>query len=129
MWTSSYVLVVAGWSLSVLALAYWAVEIMGWGKETVPGKVSISRGALWPWLVFGSNAIAAYMVSELLPGISELFPFSQKAVRGWTQFGWLQSHLFELIPGSCLGRLRLLAFGFTAVCFSPLWSSTETRSS
>ncbi len=88
MWTSSYVLVAAGWSLSVFALAFWAVEIKGWGKETVPGKSNaISRGALWPWLVFGSNAIAAYMVSELLPGIAELFPFTEGSQR-MDAFGW-----------------------------------------
>ncbi len=58
MWTSSYVLVAAGWSLAVLTLVYWAVELRGWRK-----------GWTWPWLVFGSNAIVIYMFSELLPGV------------------------------------------------------------
>jgi len=56
LWTSSYVLVAAGWSLAVLALAFWAADVHGWRKRWT-----------WPWLVLGSNAIAAYMFSELVP--------------------------------------------------------------
>ncbi len=56
MWTSSYVLVAAGYSLLLLTLAFWAIEQNGWRK-----------GWTWIWLVFGSNAIAAYMFSELVP--------------------------------------------------------------
>ena len=55
MWTSSYVLVAAGWSLLLFALVYWAVEQRGWGKS------GWSKRLLWPWLVFGSNAIVAYI--------------------------------------------------------------------
>ena len=33
MWTSSYVLVAAGWSLLLFALFYWAMEQRGWGKQ------------------------------------------------------------------------------------------------
>jgi len=54
--------VAAGWSMAIFALAYWAVEVKGWGKADSP-----TRKIVWPWLVFGSNAIAAYMVSELIP--------------------------------------------------------------
>ena len=57
MWTSSYVLVAGGYSLALMTLAFWAVEQKGW-----------RTGWTWVWLVFGSNAIAAYMFSELLPG-------------------------------------------------------------
>ena len=39
MWTSSYVLVAAGWSLAIFALAYWAVEQRGWGKTGLSGQV------------------------------------------------------------------------------------------
>jgi predicted acyltransferase len=41
-----------------MTLAFWAVEQKGW-----------RTGWTWIWLVFGSNAIAAYMFSELLPGV------------------------------------------------------------
>ena len=75
--------------------------------------------ALWPWLVFGSNAIAAYMVSELLPGISELFPF----YRGRTEDGRLRlapQSLFELLPDPAWAAFAYSLL-FTAVCFIPVW--------
>lgn len=54
LWTSSYVLFAAGCSLLVFAVCYWLIEIQQWrGKWTVF------------WLVFGTNAITAYVFSEL----------------------------------------------------------------
>jgi predicted acyltransferase len=51
----------SGISLALLALLFWAIEVNGWrGKWT------------WPWLVLGSNAIAAYMISELLGSALDL---------------------------------------------------------
>ena len=120
MWTSSYVLVAAGWSLAVFALVYWAVELKGWGKEKGKSRSNaLASGALWPWLVFGSNAIAAYMVSELLPGISELLPFSEDGQK-MDAFGWLHNHLFELLPDPAWAAFAYSLL-FTAVCFIPVW--------
>jgi predicted acyltransferase len=55
LWTSSYVLFAAGCSIVGLAICYWAVEIKQW-----------KRGWTYFWLVFGTNAITAYVLSELL---------------------------------------------------------------
>jgi predicted acyltransferase len=57
LWTSSYVLFAAGCTLLLLAICFYAVEIRQW-----------TRGWTYPWLVFGSNAISAYVFSELLAG-------------------------------------------------------------
>ena len=87
MWTSSYVLVRLAGRLRCLHSLFWAVEIKGWGKARGAEKSqAISRGSPWPWLVFGSNAIAAYMVSELLQDLLVSFPLP-RAERKWTQFG------------------------------------------
>jgi predicted acyltransferase len=55
LWTSSYVLFVAGIALVALAIFYWVADIQkhrrGWTK---------------PILIFGKNAIAAYVFSEAL---------------------------------------------------------------
>ena len=54
MWTSSYVLVAAGWSLALFALVFWAVEQKGWGKGKGGAKGWSGRGwssdrmPLWP---------------------------------------------------------------------------------
>ncbi len=112
-WTSSYVLVAAGWSLALLAAAYWAVELRGWGRKDA-GKAS-----LWPWLVFGSNAIVAYMISELLPGAMSLIQFTSGGRRTDPEI-WVYRHYFLLIhdPG---WRAFLFSVCYTAVCFLPVW--------
>jgi predicted acyltransferase len=53
LWTSSYVLLTAGFALQMLALCYWLIDIKGY------------RAWAKPFLVFGSNALAVYFLSEL----------------------------------------------------------------
>ena len=120
MWTSSYVLAAAGWSLVVFTIAFWAVELRGWGKGKghSTGEV-LTRGLVWPWLVFGSNAIAAYMVSELLPGIVILFSFTSNG-RRMNALAWIRIHLFGQIPNpgwACFAY----SVSYTAICFIPVW--------
>ncbi len=68
LWTSSYVLYAAGWSLLLLALSIWLVDILGARKTD-----AANRRTFMPLLVFGTNAIAAYVFSELLPGALDLY--------------------------------------------------------
>jgi predicted acyltransferase len=112
MWTSSYVLVAAGWSLAVLTLAYWAVEQRGWGK----GR---GKGWVWPWLVFGSNAIVVYMFSELMPGAVSLIHFTFNG-RQTNPLSWAHDHILALIPDSGWGAFAY-SVSFAAVCFIPAW--------
>lgn len=113
MWTSSYVLAAAGWTMALLALTWWAVEQKGWGKTRA------GRAALWPWLVFGSNAIVAYMISELLTGAVNLIHL----VSGGRTVGaekWIYFHEFMRIPDPGW-RALVFSVTFTAVCFVPAW--------
>jgi predicted acyltransferase len=112
LWTSSYVLVAAGWSLAVLTVAYWAVEQRGWGQ----GR---GKGWMWPWLVFGSNAIVAYMFSELLPGALGLIRFSAGG-RRTDVLAWVFVHIFAHIPDPGWAAFAF-SVSFTAVCFVPAW--------
>ena len=119
MWTSSYVLAAAGWSLALLALLWWAVEQRGWGR-TRTGKA-----ALWPWLAFGSNAITAYMISELLTGALRLIVFNSGGRHTNPQV-WTYFHVFMHIhdPG---WRALAYSVAYTAVCFIPVWALYRKR--
>jgi predicted acyltransferase len=112
LWTSSYVLVAAGWSLAVLTLAWWAVEQRGWGR----GK---RNPFMWPWLVFGSNAIVAYMFSELLLGALGFIRFTWGGHRT-DVLSWAFTHIFAHIPDRGWAAFAYSA-SYTAVCFLPVW--------
>jgi predicted acyltransferase len=108
MWTSSYVLVAAGCSLALLTVIYWMVEQRGWRK-----------GWTWPWLVFGSNAIVAYMVSELLPSALWNIEFISSG-RRTDAMGYLSQTVFAHIPDKGWAAFAF-SVSFTAVCFIPVW--------
>jgi predicted acyltransferase len=113
MWTSSYVLVAAGWSLLIFALVYGIVEQRGWGRS------GWTKALAWPWLVFGSNAIVAYMISELLGAAIELVHFSSGG-RRTDALSYLYMHVFAPIADSGWRAFAYSAF-YTAVCFLPVW--------
>lgn len=54
LWTSSYVLLTTGAALVTFGLFYWLIDVQGWRR--------------WPrpFVIFGMNAIVAFMISELL---------------------------------------------------------------
>ncbi len=114
MWTSSYVLVAAGWSLVIFALAFWSIEQRGWGKS------GWTKAFTWPWLVFGSNAIMAYMISELLGGGLEAVRFTS-AGRHVNPLFYANHHFFTFItnPG---WRAFAYSVSYTFVCFLPVWA-------
>jgi predicted acyltransferase len=110
LWTSSYVLVAAGWSLVVLTLAYWAMELRGWGK---------GRSWSWPWLVFGSNAIVAYMFSELLSSAMNNIHFIANGRRTDAfSYALACSAMSISNPGWAAFAYSV---SFLVVCFIPVW--------
>jgi predicted acyltransferase len=116
LWTSSYVLVSAGWSLALLTLAFWAVEQRSWFKAGDGGR---GKAWIWPWLVFGSNAIVAYMVSELLSGVLDNIAIHAGG-RTKTLGAFLSAPIFAHIrnPGWAAFTYSV---SYTAVCFVPVW--------
>jgi len=114
LWTSSYVLVAGGYSLALLTLTFWAVEQRGW-----------RTGWTWVWLVFGSNAIAAYMFSELLPGVLQSIHVTSGG-RDTDVITFLLDHVFRAIPDPGWATFAY-AVSFTAVCFVPVWIMYRNR--
>lgn len=96
LWTSSYVVFTAGCALVCLAICYWVTDIKlhrGWWTK--------------PFLVFGKNAITAYVISEL--------------VGGWLSWkGYiLGRHVAHVgAPGMASLLHSLLVLG---LCFLPVW--------
>jgi predicted acyltransferase len=107
LWTSSYVLFAAGCTLLLLAICFYAVEIRQW-----------TRGWTFPWLVFGSNAITAYVFSELLAGaLSNIHVHDGSKITELQQ--WIYYHWFFPLINPSFGSL-MYAITFVLVCFLPV---------
>jgi predicted acyltransferase len=117
LWTSSYVLFSASGSLLTLALCYWLIDMRRL-NDTPTGKA-----LLWPWLVFGSNAITAFVMSNLVVKImlwikvSDSLSATGKPVTAWL---WTYRHLFAR-HGSTNVTSLIFAIAVVAVCFLPNW--------
>jgi predicted acyltransferase len=101
LWTSSYVLFAGGCALLLVALLYWSIDVKG-----------MRRAWERPWIVFGTNAIFAYMFSELLA--SSLWAIHLRGhVMLWT---WIYDRLFRQINPPGVGSL-CYSIVFAAVCW------------
>jgi predicted acyltransferase len=103
LWTSSYVLLTAGLALQLLAICYWLVDIKGqrrWAK---------------PFLVFGTNALIIYFLSELFSHIISLITITHPDGSSVD----LKSFIFEKAFASWASPIN--ASFFFAVCVVLLW--------
>ena len=107
LWTSSFVLLSGGWSLLALGICYFLVEIKRW-----------KRGWTYPWLVFGSNAIVAYMISELLA--STLFSIHVESNGGLLNLqDAIYSKIFYSILTPAFGSL-VYSLLYVLICMVPV---------
>ena len=111
LWTSSYVLYAAGWSLLLLALCIWFIDIRGPRKSD-----ESTRKSFLVLLVFGTNAIAAYVLSELLPGALDfIHPHP-----GVPFLRWFYHELLRVIAYPPMASMAYCIL-FTAVCWLPIY--------
>jgi predicted acyltransferase len=116
LWTSSYVLLAAGISLLGLALFYWLMDML-----RLQEKSRIAKAALWPWLVFGSNAITAFVISELIVETMIWIRVHDAATgKTITSWNWIYVHLFSHGNSTEVTSVAF-ALAFVAVCFIPNW--------
>jgi len=127
LWTSSYVLFAASCPLLGLVFCYWLIDIRRL-HETRGGKA-----LCFPWLVFGSNPIFAFVCSNLLVEImlwikvpsGALVNLADPAkpihsVPSITAWLWTYRRLFARTHSTELTSLAF-ALAFTALCFFPNW--------
>ncbi|MHA8091396.1 acyltransferase family protein [Aquirufa regiilacus] len=104
LWTSSFVLLCAGIDFILIGLLSWWIET----KER--------HFANTFFLVFGTNSILAYAISEVLA--IQMGKIEMPEGNGVTDLGsWLYWHLFEPVFGKYNGSLAY-AISFVLVCWS-----------
>jgi predicted acyltransferase len=106
LWTSSHVLFAAGWTLLILCICYYVIEIRK------------HQGAwTYPWKVFGSNAIFAYAFSELLSIVLGVIRVGSDG-NVVSLKGLIYTKIFAPVPDPSFGSL-LYSLSFVLVSFIP----------
>ncbi|HEY1461961.1 MAG TPA: heparan-alpha-glucosaminide N-acetyltransferase domain-containing protein [Terriglobales bacterium] len=105
LWTSSFVLLTAGLAMIGLGLCYWLFDVR---------KIRIRLADFF--LVFGMNAIAAYVLSELLAALigTKTFHSAKFGVINWG--GWIFRTVFQPLA-SPLNASLLFAIAYVFFCW------------
>jgi predicted acyltransferase len=114
LWTSSYVLLAAGWAALLLATLSWLIDrrVQPWPKWL--------RWSTWPWFVFGSNAIAAFTVSAVI--VKGMIYFKVVDADGDKHSWWEMAYERGFARhGSNDWTSLAFALSFVFVCFLPVW--------
>jgi predicted acyltransferase len=93
LWTSSFVLLTVGLSLQILGLCAWLIEVLHW------------RRWAWPFLVFGANPIAAFVLSGLGARALTMIKVTGPGGAPSTLRGILYSQGFGWVPDPTLASL------------------------
>ena len=105
LWTSSFVIFTAGLALLCLALCYWIVDVKHWrGRWTKP------------LLVFGMNAIAAYVFAEVISHLLDHVHTSSSL--SWQEF--IYQHMFAPLASPANASL-LYALLYVVGCWVAMY--------
>jgi predicted acyltransferase len=103
LWTSSYVLFTGGLALQFLAFCYWLIDIKGYRKWAKPFEV------------FGLNAIALYVVADVIAILLGTIKVGADSLGSW-----IYMHLFASWA-SPLNASLAFALCFVLVCLGLMW--------
>jgi predicted acyltransferase len=107
LWSSSYVLFMAGAACLALALCWWLIEMRGW------------RAWAKPFLWLGSNAILVYALSSFMSKLGFTIKFAVGA-QTTTPQNWIYSHWFAPFANDQNASL-LFALSYTALWTLVAW--------
>jgi predicted acyltransferase len=103
LWTSSYVLFTGGLALQFLAFCYWLIDIKDYRRWAKPFEV------------FGLNAIALYVVADVIAVL-----LGTVRVGGATLGGWIYHRVFASWASPLNASLAFAIF-FVLVCLALMW--------
>ena len=103
LWTSSYVLFTGGLALQFLSICYWLIDIKGYRRWAKPFEV------------FGLNAIALYVVADVLAMLLGVIKVGGEPIGGW-----IFTHLFASWASPINASLAM-AICFVLVCLALMW--------
>lgn len=98
LWTSSFVLVTAGFDFMLLGALYFIIDILGRKRGTEPG------------IIFGANAITAYVLADIFALVFYIADFGGKSLN--------QHFVDALIHAGVLPELASMIYAVLFVCLN-----------
>jgi predicted acyltransferase len=115
LWTSSFVLFAGGFSLLLLAASIWLIDVPS--SEESKSKRARRSPVFTPLLVFGTNAIAAYALSELLAsGLPNIH-----IRRGVDVLGAFYQLILKVVPHNPALSSLVYSLCYVLMCWIPIY--------
>lgn len=114
LWTSSYSIFMAGWALVCFATCYWLIDVKkhaGWSR---------------PFVIYGMNAIAVFVLSGLVGRLLTLIKFAgpegnQITLKGYIYNSWFVPYF------SPVNASTMFAIAFIVAMFIVVWGMWKKR--
>jgi predicted acyltransferase len=114
LWTSTFVLFTAGFAMVLLALCYWLIDVKRWRRWTPP------------LLVFGTNALAIFVLSDIIAILSTRFRHQLADGRLITWHSLFYNKFFVPYANPYNASLLFAVF-FVLLCLALMWPLYRKR--
>lgn len=110
LWTSSFVVLAAGWGLVILGLMYLAMDVAGWKRWA------------FPLVVIGINPITAYVLSSFVARIMGMIKIpAGTAESALSLKGWIVKNIFTALPLSPEAQSLAFSLSYLALFWAITW--------
>ncbi len=114
LWTSSYVIFMAGWANVCLAMFYWLIDVKG------------HRAWATPFVIYGMNAITVFVLSGLIAKTMGLIRWDGVDGQKMNLWSYLYHTLYAPF-GTPMNTSLLFAITFISVMFLVVWFMWKKR--
>ena len=108
LWTSSYVIFMAGWANVCLAMFYWLIDVKGY------------RTWATPFVIYGMNAITVFVLSGLIAKTMGLIRWTAEDGQRYSVWSYLYQTLYAPL-GSPMNTSLMFAISFISMMFLVVW--------
>lgn len=114
LWTSSYVIFMAGWANVCLAMFYWLIDVKGYRTWSTP------------FVIYGMNAITVFVLSGLIAKSMGLFRWTAADGQKYSLWSWIYQTLYVPLANPMNSSL-MFAVTFISVMFLVVWFMWKKR--
>jgi predicted acyltransferase len=114
LWTSSYVIFMAGWANVCLAMFYWLIDVQGYKRWATP------------FVIYGMNAITVFVLSGLIAKTMGLIRWVAPDGQKMSLWSYLYQTLYVPL-GSPMNTSLMFAITFISVMFLVVWFMWKKR--